>query len=148
MCATPNPIQGAVDGAVGHVEISVPIDVDDTQPLNTMPQPGHRADTNCAVASEHQNRVLGCSSSDQRSDLASAVDDRTGVRCPGVVGVRPPAIGGHLSGAVHRHTCRLEQVDQASLEQRVRTILLTRSVATGARRGLYERNRPHQHIIP
>src|ERR1019366_3481892 len=117
------PVQGAVDRAVGHVEVSVPIDVDDTQSLDTMLKAGHGADTDGAVASEDHNRILGWSGSHQRSDLAGTVDDRSGVRCPGVLGVRPPPKGGHLPAAAHRYTGRLEPLYQAGLEQRAGTIL-------------------------
>ena len=57
----PHPIQRAVDRAIGNVEVSVPIDVDETQPPNTISKAGNGADTNRAVTAENQNRVLGCS---------------------------------------------------------------------------------------
>jgi hypothetical protein len=133
-----HPVQGAVDRAVGHVEVSVPIDVDDTQPLDTMQKAGHGADTDRAVASEDHNRVLAWSGSDQRSDLAGTVDDRAGVRCPGFSGS-----GRHRKGLTcpPRRTAtagRLQPLDQAGLEQRAGTILLTGRVAARARRGLYD----------
>jgi hypothetical protein len=84
----------------------VPIDVDDTQPVDTMVKAGHRADTDGAVATKDHNRVLGWSGSDQRGDLAGAVDDRAGVGCPRVVGVRPPSKRRHPPTAVRCHTSR------------------------------------------
>ena len=85
----PHPVQGPVDRAVGHIEIGVPIGVDDTQPLDTiLIRPATVPDTDRAVASENHDHVLGWGRSDQCSDLAGTVDDRAGVRCPGVLGVR------------------------------------------------------------
>jgi hypothetical protein len=112
----PHPVQGAVDRAARHVEVSMPIDVDDAQPLDTMLKTGHGADPDRAVASEDQDRVLGWSGTDQRGDLAGTVDDGIGVRCPGDVRVRSPPKGGHLPAAAHRHTDRLQPLDQTSLE--------------------------------
>jgi hypothetical protein len=96
---------------------------------------GHGADTDRAVAAEDQDRVLGWSGTDQRGDLTGTVDDRIGVRCPGGVRVRAPPKWGHLPAVVHRHTDRLQPLDQTGLEQRTGTILLTGRVATRARRG-------------
>ena len=52
-----HPIQGAVDRAAGHVQISVPIDVDEAQPPAAVQKSGHGADTNGAISPEDQNRV-------------------------------------------------------------------------------------------
>jgi hypothetical protein len=41
----------------------VPIDVDDTQPLDTLLKAGHGANPDGAVASEDEDRVLGPASS-------------------------------------------------------------------------------------
>jgi hypothetical protein len=113
-----------------------------------MDQAGHGPDTDRAVASEDHNHVLGWSGSDQGSDLAGTVGDHAGVRCPGVYGVRTPPKWAHPPAAAHRHTVRLEPLDQAGLEQGAGTILLTGRVATCAGRGLYDRDRPHRYIIP
>jgi hypothetical protein len=58
----------------------VPIDVDDTQPLEAIAKAGDGADPDGAVASEDNNRIRGWSGPDQPSDLAGTVDDRLGVR--------------------------------------------------------------------
>jgi hypothetical protein len=57
----PHPVQGAVDRAAGHVEISVPINVDEAQPRAAVQYSGDGADTNGAISSEDQNRVPGWS---------------------------------------------------------------------------------------
>jgi len=57
----PHPVQGVVDRAAWHVEISVPIDLDQTQPRAAFQQSGDGADTNGAISPEHHNRVPGWS---------------------------------------------------------------------------------------
>jgi hypothetical protein len=41
----------------------------------------------------------------------------------------------------------LQPLAQARVEQRAWTVLLTGRIRAGARGGLYERDRPHSHII-
>src|SRR6202042_1176953 len=50
---------------------------------------------------------------------------------------------GHAPSTMHRHARGLKSLEQASVEQRARTLFLTGRVAPGARRSLYERHRPH-----
>jgi Glycosyl transferase family 2 len=109
---------------------------------------GDGADTDRAIASEDHDRVVGWGGSHQRRDLAGTVDDHPGVRCLGVVGVRAPSKGGDLPAAAHRHTGRLQPLDQAGLEQRAGAILLTGRIATCTRGSLDDRDRPHRNIMP
>jgi hypothetical protein len=107
----PHPVQSAVDRAVGYVEVSVPVDVDDTESLNTIQKAGHRADTNRAVAPEDHDDALAWSRSDEPSDLAGAVDDRADVRCPRTLRVRTPPKRAYPAAAVHHQASRFQPLD-------------------------------------
>jgi hypothetical protein len=79
--------------------------------------------------------------------LAGAIDDRPGVCRLRVLGIRSPSKRAHLPANVHRDAHCFQPLTQARVEQRAWTVLLTGCIRTGARQGLYERDRPHQHII-
>jgi hypothetical protein len=56
--------------------------------------------------------------------------------------------GAHLPAAAHRHTRAFQPFNQAGVDQRTGTILVTRGIATRTGRGLYQGDLSHRHIMP
>jgi hypothetical protein len=120
----PHPVWGAVDGATGRIEVSMPIDIDETQPLTPLPQASHGADTDGAVTP--RTTIVSPAGEDRPARRPGQQDQSPPPHSP-LPDCRGPAATRrrHLPTAAHRHTSRLQLLDQARLEQRPGTVLLT-----------------------
>jgi hypothetical protein len=128
-----HPVQGAVLGAVGRVQVGIEVDVDDTDALRPSKRAGDRAELDRAVTPHHQHCRVG---REGGSDVlrGGPGDRRGGIRIHGtrVHLVRTPAETGNVSTIVDRDAVVGQEPRQPSSAESSRGLLVAGRICAGA----------------
>jgi hypothetical protein len=114
--------------ALGHVEISVGVEIDEPDALPGGHVAGDGADTDRAVAADHKCQlVLGDRVAHAASGVLHDLDDLGGVLCVSILAIRSPPPYLAVAVILDSDVRSSQHVEQTRLAQGARGLLLARS---------------------
>ena len=144
MCHS-HPVKCSVGRALRRVDVIVPVDVEQSDLFRSdATKGGDYAKRDCAVPTDHEQRLPTCQQRDQASDqLLDGLGHLTDVLRPGIEAIWAPDLEGQITLVVHVESRCSERINEPGGPEYARSLLLPSGIATRTIRNANDRDGAH-----